>query len=144
MTTFVLDASVTMSWCFEDEVSIYAESVLAHLRRSDAVVPSIWPMEVANTLLIGERRGRVVQAKTEALLEGLRGLSIRVDNSPPLETWNSAVALARAQRLSVYDATYLALALRRGVPLATHDLQLCEAARDVGVPLLSPEGDSIP
>lgn len=140
MTTFVLDASVTMSWCFEDEVSSYAESVLSHLRRDDAVVPPIWPMEVANTLLIGERRGRVVQAKSQALLEGFRGLPIQVDSAPPLETWTSAVALARAHRLSVYDATYLALALRRSFPLATLDSRLREAAQNVGVPLFSSEG----
>ncbi|MGI8642700.1 MAG: type II toxin-antitoxin system VapC family toxin [Thermomicrobiales bacterium] len=137
MKTFVLDASVTMSWCFEDELSAYAESVLAYLRRSDAVVPPIWPMEVANTLLIGERRGRVVQATTEALLEGLRRLSIQVDSASPLETWTGAIALGRAQRLSVYDATYLALALRHSLPLATRDSRLRQAAHDVSVPVLS-------
>lgn len=136
---FVLDASVTMSWCFEDEITPYAESVLVHLRESRAIVPRIWPLEVANALLVGERRGRVVQAKTEALLNGLIGLSIGVDETAPLDAWDSALALGRTERLSLYDASYLALALREGLMLATQDARLRDAAGRVGVPLLAIE-----
>lgn len=139
--TFVLDASVTMSWCFEDETSPYAESVLEYLQRNSAVVPAIWPLEVANTLLAGERRGRVTRETTEALLAGMRDLPIVVETSIPLSSWNRALALGRSQRLSLYDATYLALALREDLPLATQDERLRIAAARVEVPLFSTEAE---
>lgn len=136
---FVLDASVTMSWCFEDEVTEYAESVLVRLREDAAIVPAVWPLEVANALLVGERRGRVLPTTTETLLRGLRGLSIGVDDAPPFDAWGSAISLGRMERLSLYDATYLSLALRDRLMLATQDARLREAAGRVGVPLLAPE-----
>lgn len=133
---FVLDASVALAWHFEDEASAYADRALERLREDDAVVPAIWPLEIANGLLAAERRGRLSAAdvaQAHGLLSdlpiGVNALTLQVALGPVLD-------LARAQGLSTYDAAYLELAMREGLPLATEDEALRAAARRVGVPLL--------
>ena len=102
----VLDCSVALCWYFRDEADPYADGVATKLTSTEAVVPSLWPLEVANAVLMGERRKRSTQAEAP-----------------------------RAQILSSYDAAYLELALRQGLPLASLDADLMDAARAVGVPL---------
>jgi predicted nucleic acid-binding protein len=137
LTRFVLDASVTLAWCFEDEASPYAEAVLEKLAPGAAVVPSIWPLEVANALLVAERRKRLTRAKVTRFLQVLRSLPIVVDSEGGARALDTVLDLARAHGLSVYDAGYLELALRDGLPLATLDERLKRAARQAGVEVAS-------
>ncbi len=132
--TFVLDTSVTMAWCFEDEVTPYTEAVLDRLETTTALVPPIWQLEVANVLLVSERRKRLTQAQTARFGELLRALPITLAERD--EGLDSLVAVGREHNLSAYDASYLALALASGLPLATGDAKLRAAAERAGVPLL--------
>lgn len=132
---FVLDGSVTMAWYFADESNDYAAAVLTDLEAGRALVPSLWPLEVANTVLVGERRKRSTEAQATAWLGILDTLSIEVERETTSHAWSSTLALARSQSLSAYDAAYLELAMRRGVPLATLDGKLRNAAQAVGVPI---------
>jgi predicted nucleic acid-binding protein len=132
---FVLDASVTMSWVFEDESSVYTDMVLEALAGMAALVPAIYPLEVGNALLVAERRSRLNQAATVQFLELLGQLPITVEFERSAQMLGEILALAREQRLSTYDAAYLHLAMRRGLPLATADAALRQAAARGGVPV---------
>ncbi len=130
---FVLDASMALAWCFEDESTPETESLLDRLSTDRAVVPCLWPLEVANALLVAERRKRVSGAKVAASLNVLRGLPISVDTETPARAFEGVLPVAREHGLSVYDAAYLELAIREGLPLATVDHGLKGAARRVGI-----------
>jgi predicted nucleic acid-binding protein len=130
---FVLDASIAACWAFEDEDHPHAAQALARIRTDEACVPSLWWFEVRNTLLVNERRGRLTEADTAAFLRGLSRLAVTVDSAPGEA---EVLALARRHRLTVYDAAYLELAQRQGVPLATLDSQLASAARAEKLPLI--------
>ena len=136
MTRFVLDCSVTMAWCFDDEATPYTNSVRDALVDIRAVVPSLWPLEVANVLLVAERRNRLEKADTTRFLALLQALPIRVDQGTSQRALREILDLAREQELSSYDASYLELAIREGLPLATLDGRVKDAAARVGVPLL--------
>lgn len=131
----VLDASVTLAWAFEDEGDVYTDLILESLAQIKAIVPVIWPLEVGNGLLAAERRGRLNQSATVHFLALLRQLPIAVEMEKPEQIWGETLALAREQRLSMYDATYLHLAMRHGLPLASTDELLRQAAARAGVPL---------
>jgi predicted nucleic acid-binding protein len=132
---FVVDNSVVMVWCFEDETSDYADKVLESLADAVAIVPAIWTLEVANTLLVAERRQRLSESKSTQFIQLLRTLPIQVIQEPfPLRN-DEIITLAREQRLSSYDAAYLDLAKREAVPLATLDKSLRRAAKAIQVPL---------
>jgi predicted nucleic acid-binding protein len=131
---FVIDASVAMAWCFEDEATPATEAVLDLLGNDHVVVPAIWPLEVANVLLVAERRGRLTEAQASRFLELLAQLPINVDTSPT--DMAGIVATGRRHTLSSYDAAYLHLAERLGATLATLDKPLAKAARKAGVQLL--------
>lgn len=133
--SLVLDASVTMAWAFEDETNAYPDLVLESLAEAKAFVPAIWPLEVGNAFLAAERRGRLTQADTVQFLALLWQLPIVVEPERPERMLGEILALAREQCLSTYDATYLHLAMRRGLPLATTDELLRQAATRAGVPL---------
>ena len=135
---FVLDVSVTLAWFFRDEADPYADSVGRFLAKSGAVVPVIWPLELANVLLSGERRRRTTRAEIETWLPWVRAQRIEVEgrNDPLSAALDSMIDLARSQALSVYDASYLELALRRGLPIASLDRRLRDDATATGVPLL--------
>jgi predicted nucleic acid-binding protein len=137
LNRFVVDCSVTMAWCFEDEVDAYADSVLTTVVRSAVTVPSIWPFEVISILGIGERRKRLSIADVAEFLAMLNALDIRIDQAAPEHIFGPVRLLARQQSLSAYDAAYLELAVREGLPLATRDGQLKKAARAVGVSLFT-------
>ncbi len=135
---FVLDASVAVAWCFEDETTKFTEGVLQLLADgAEALVPSLWPFEVANALLIAERRKRIVLTKVTALLQRIAGLPISVVTIDPRHAFEQILPLARGQGLSGYDAAYLELALRQGIPLATLDEELRRAVRMIGVELVT-------
>ncbi len=131
---FVLDASVTMAWCFEDEATPAADAVLDRLGQQEAVVPALWRLEVANVLLAAERRRRVSEATAARFVELLTALPIRVDPDPAGLT--ELLAAGRRHGLSAYDACNLVLAERLGVPLATLDEGLAAAGRAAGVAVL--------
>ncbi|BDI29917.1 ribonuclease VapC [Capsulimonas corticalis] len=133
---FIIDCSLTMAWCFEDEATPESRALQDRLESEDAVVPSIWPLEVANVLLVGERRGRLTQADVTQFITILQSLPINVDHAAEGVVFGQVLALARAHRLSVYDASYLELALRRNLALATFDRELRQAAQTLGVVLL--------
>jgi predicted nucleic acid-binding protein len=133
---FVLDASVTAAWCFWNESSSHAIALLDSLRQRKAVVPGLWHVETANMLLQAERRRRVTEAECVILTRFLATLPIETDSESERRAHGPILALARLHRLSAYDATYLDVAQRRGLPLATRDRLLEEAARESGVPLI--------
>jgi predicted nucleic acid-binding protein len=137
LTRVVVDSSIVGCWCFEDEASAVADAALSAVTRDGVVVPAVWWFEVRNLLLTGERVGRLDATGTAAFLADLGSLSIRIDRAPASDV---VLALARAHRLTVYDAAYLELALRVDAPLATLDRQLARAARAAKVPLLG-DGD---
>jgi len=132
---FVLDGSVTMVWGFEDEAGDYADAILNRMPNLQAYVPSLWSLEVANVLLVGERRKRMTPADTSRFLAILGTFPITVDEETVTQAWADTLHLARAHNLSAYDAAYLELAIRRGLPLATLDAKLKAAANAVGVPI---------
>jgi predicted nucleic acid-binding protein len=137
MSRFVLDCSVAMTWCFEDEADLFADSVLAGLATDEAVVPGIWPVEVANVLAMCERWGRVNAAEIATFVNLLNSLPIRIDDQTAKNAFGEAFRLARTHRLTAYDAAYLELALRSGCPLASLDTPLNETAAGLGVALFS-------
>lgn len=131
---FVLDASLTMAWCFEDEADPRTDAVLDHLQDEPAVVPMLWRLEVANVLLVAQRRKRLTPAQSTRFVELLEALPISVDESPV--DLAGVLATALGHQLSAYDATYLLLASRLGLALATADHALAQACRAAGVALL--------
>jgi len=137
MGMLVLDCSVTMSWLFREEFSSFAQDILREVSVGQAVVPAIWPLEVANVLLLAERRGRVSQVEGNRFLSLLEGLPIDVHAPPDRQPFDDLLPLARETGLSAYDAGYVELAGRFAIPLATLDRRLQAAAEQVGVSVLS-------
>jgi predicted nucleic acid-binding protein len=135
---FVLDGSLALAWYFKDEAVPYADAVAASFSNSRAIVPVIWPLEIANAVLMGERHPRSTEAQATRWLGYLGSLPIAVDDETNDRAWSDVLNLARAHRLSAYDLAYLELALRRGLPLATLDDQLKSTASDLGVSMFAP------
>ena len=136
-TQFVVDNSVVMSWCFIDETNSYADAVLNRLTKVSAIVPLIWPLEVVNVLLSAERQKRLSKSASMRFLTLLSQLPIFVEYERPDKMMKDLLTLARTSNLSSYDASYLDLAMRKGVPIATLDKNLIEAASRVDVPILA-------
>jgi predicted nucleic acid-binding protein len=133
---FVLDTSVTMRWFFGDgkpQDLVYAAKVLDAMKDADALVPVTWGLEVANVIAKAEAKGLVTEARSGAFLEMLEGAEIEVDAATFAHALSDTLQLARRYKLSAYDASYLELALRSGMPLATLDEDLQKAARKAGV-----------
>ena len=133
---FIADCSMTMSWCFLDEQTANTRHLLDRLKTEDVMVPRLWTVEVANVLFVAERRKRLTQAQTTRMITLLRSLPIVVDDHPESLDFDKVLPLARSHNISSYDAVYLGLALRTGLPLATLDEGLAEAAKAVGVETL--------
>lgn len=137
-----------MSWCFSDEVNAYGDTVLDSMYNAglqvEAVVPSLWSLEVANVLLVAERKHRITQAQTTRAITLLCSLPIVVDERTAAQAMGSTLALAREHNLSAYDAAYLELAMREGLPLATIDEQLSEVAPRSGVEIYLSAASSEP
>ncbi len=130
---FVLDASVTICWAFADESEAKARAALARLEKDSARVPGLWWYEVRNSLVMNERRKRITPAASNGFLRYLDRMEITLDQSPKEA---EVLQLARDNKLSIYDASYLELAQRENIPLATLDSALAAAARHIKVPLL--------
>jgi predicted nucleic acid-binding protein len=135
-SAFVLDCSATLPWIFSDEATDATDRLLNELTLGGhAWVPSLWHLELANVLVGAQRRNRLDQAGCEAFLSHLGEYDIRVDTETVPRAWSKTLDLALLHKLSVYDAAYLELALRRDLPLATMDGALLQAARVSGVRL---------
>ena len=135
----MLDASVALAWCLSDERSAYAERVVKRVAGSgQAVAPAIWPLEVANGLLVAERQARISRADVTLAAELLGELDILTKPQPLAVAMGETLNLARQYRLSTYDAAYLYLAMQEGAELATLDKALGEAARKAGVGVFRP------
>lgn len=133
---FVLDASVALAWCFRDEQNAQAHRILRRLDDEPAVAPSIWLLEVANGLLLAQRRGRLSRAELSQVVGVFEDLPITSQEVNLEQALGSILELGDTHGLSAYDAAYLELAMRAGLPLATQDRALRAAAERVGVPLL--------
>ena len=138
--SFVLDSSVALSWCFEDEHTPLSVALLERVAESGAMAPLLWPLEVLNGLLMAERRNRLDGARRQQLSGFLHNLPVTLDLETSTQAWTETVQLAQRFRLTVYDAVYLELAQRSGVALATLDQDLRAAAGALGVSLLGAEG----
>ena len=135
---FVLDCSVTLCWYFQDEVNDYADDVQDQLVHVQAIVPVIWPLEVANCLLVGERRKRSTVSQATSWTQHLATMPISVETLTTAQAWGSILAIGRAHDVTAYDAAYLELAIRRGLPLATVDTKLKAAAAKAAVKTYQP------
>ena len=135
---FVIDNSVVMAWCFSETSSGYARGILELLADHRAVAPGVWPLEAANALLVAERRRRIPSAQVLLFLQLLSALPISVEHETTARVFGEIFSLAHATGLSSYDASYLELAMRESVPLATLDDDLRKAARKCGVRILEP------
>lgn len=146
---FVLDCSVAISWCLVNENNPTADAILAMMPDAEAFVPGIWSLEIANVLLVAERRNRMTQEQSEEAIALLQLLLIQVDTATDANALGATLALGRQEGLAAYDAAYLELALRLGLPLATIDTRLAEAAARCGVDLVvadeeKPSSEEVP
>ena len=133
MSGFVIDASVLATWSLEDEADARVDSVIESLTRLGACAPSLFFFEIRNVLIVNERRRRVTAAQSAEFVRELSRMRIRLE-SPSQDL--DLLALARERNLTIYDAAYLELAIREGLPLATLDRALERAATAEGVALL--------
>ena len=131
--SMVLDSSATLAWVYSDEITEPIRHVFDLVGENGAWVPGLWKLEVANILEMGVRRGRHDAAFRNSTLADLALLPIRVDSETDRQAWGATLQLAERHRLTLYDAAYLELALRRGLPLATLDAELRRAAQAEGV-----------
>lgn len=137
MSGIVVDASVTLSWCFPDEQTRLSIEVLDRLKAGDdPLVPAFWLVEVLNTLLVGEKRGRITPEQTRVFLEELRRVGPVLDCASPEQVFMSVQTISRERGLSPYDALYVELAVRKRCPLATLDRSQKSAAQALGVECL--------
>ena len=134
--SFVLDNSVTMRWLFLDgkpQQIEYADKVLAMIKQSKAIVPATWGLEVANVIARAEATSKISEAQSETFLEILNAMNIELDHETFTYAFSDTLRLSRRYRLSSYDASYLELALRLNLPLATLYEDLQKAAAKAGV-----------
>lgn len=126
---------MTMAWCFEDESTGYTDSVLECLTNRTAVVPALWNLEVANVLLLAEKKNRITKDQSIEFIDILSTLPIIVDPSTSSRAMHSIYALAFHANLTIYDAAYLELAIREKIPLLTLDKDLINAAKKLQIPI---------
>lgn len=134
--SLVLDNSVALAWCFEDEQSPAIMALLDRVVERGAVAPQLWPIEALNGLLTAQRRGRIDAEARAQMSSLLADLPIVLDDQTAGQLWTATARLAEQHQLTAYDATYLELAVRLNLPLATNDRALITAARVEGVALL--------
>ncbi len=145
MSALVIDASITLSWLFPDEASDLAIAVQDHLPRVEAVwVPTHWRLEVCNSLWMAERRKRLDAAGVAQAAELFLKLPVATDPDTNDRAGRETLSLARQHGLSVYDAAYLELVLRRGASLASLDVPLRVVAKKLGVCLLPRKLPEVP
>lgn len=132
---FVLDNSVTMRWLFGDGSSsdqTYSRQVLASISNANVIVPEVWSLEVANVIVRAEKKFGLTEARSSAFMHALQQMHIEIDRESSVHAMGDTLQLARRYNLSAYDATYLELALREGLPLATLDEGLIKAIKKAG------------
>lgn len=134
--SFVLDASIALAWCFDDERTQPVIDLLYRVGQTGALAPLLWPLEALNGLLMAERRRRVDAKRRQRLAGFLRALPVTLDTETADQAWTATIRIAERLRLSVYDAAYLELAQRRKLPLATLDEDLIKAAKALGTTVL--------
>ena len=134
--SLVLDSSVTLAWCFEDERTDATDALLERVVKSGAEAPALWPLEVLNALAMAERRGRIQPDQRLRLTGLIHDLPVSIDVETASLAWAATSRLATRHRLTIYGATYLELAQRLGLPLATLDMDLRAAADALGVAVL--------
>jgi predicted nucleic acid-binding protein len=135
---FVLDASVALLWLVPQSNFAgvdYANVSLNALKESQALVPSLWPLEIANVVAKLEAKGIVTEADSQRFIALLSRLNIVTDQATASHALGDTLNIARRHKLSAYDAAYLELALRTGLPLATLDAHLAKAAVSTGMPI---------
>lgn len=138
--SFVLNASVTMAWCFEAEATPYTKYILALMGDgAEAWVPALWRLEVVNALLKAKRQGRITADRVESFLRELRDFTIEFDLECIARADNEILRLGLKHQLSSYDAAYLELAMRRGLPMATNDNNLVNALQANSLALVMPQ-----
>jgi predicted nucleic acid-binding protein len=141
MKAFVLDCSATLPWVFASEATPETDALLDILAAGGkAWVPALWHLELGNVLLGAQRKGRIDKAGIEKFLAALGVYDIEVDPETMTVAWSRTLALAESFGLSVYDAAYLELALRRGLPLASLDAPLRKAMQKAGGQMLPTQG----
>ena len=137
MSGFVADASATLPWCFAEEATPATEALLDRAKGGEEVlVPAHWSTEVMNGLVMAVRRGRIDLERVSRFARDLAALPIRIVPSHTPGAWDAVIRVATGHRLTIYDAAYLALAQRTGLPLATLDGDLRNAAPAAGVALV--------
>lgn len=134
--SFVLDCSVTMIWCFEDERTAATDALLARVVDAGAIAPFLWPLEVTNVLLNAVLRKRIPSDAVNQVAQRIAALPVVIDKEGAELVWGNTLQLAERYALTSYDACYLELAQRKALPLATLDAALRRAATAAGVTLL--------
>ncbi len=132
----VIDASVALSWFLQDEQSPASDRLFSQVAEEGAIVPSLWRLEIANALQVAVRRNRIDRAHRDGTIQRAGRLPIEVDPETDTHAWTRTLHLSERHNITVYDAAYLELALRKGVPLATRDQELAKAAVESGVTVL--------
>jgi len=141
MTGFVLDNSVSMRWLLASEKSSdqkYAENVLDSMMEADALIPNLWHLEAISVLLGAEKRGKINLGEIERFISQLENLPIHVDTLTAHQAFGRTLVLSREYNPSSYDASYLELAMRKGLPLSSLDKKLVKAANKAGVDIYKP------
>ena len=134
--SFVLDNSVALAWCFEDERTAATAALLHRVAETGVSTPMLWPLEALNGLLVAERHGRLDASRRHRLAGFLQALPITIDDETAGQAWTATAHLAERFGLSAYDAVYLELAVRNQLPLASLDRELRVAGRALGISLL--------
>lgn len=132
----VLDASVALSWCFADETTPETDNILINIDEYDFYVPGLWSLEVGNILLLARKKQRISAAIMTESLSLLESLKIHTDTSTASRAFHQTLSLAQTHQLTTYDAAYLELAMRLGLPLATKDKALRKVCEQLHVPLV--------
>lgn len=137
MNSFVLDASITLAWCFKDEQTSFTQSLMKKIDEFTIFVPSIWSLEISNVLIMAERQNRIKLVDVTNFIANLECLNIKVDDTTSMRSFHDILNLAYSKKMTTYDAAYLELALRTGFPLASKDKHLCKVAKSFGVQILN-------
>lgn len=133
MNRIVLDASAALAWCFREEAQDYPAILRQHLGSAQAVVPGIWPLEIANSIAAALRRKKIEPAEVTRFLAIIEELGVLIDPLTAEKALKETLAIATERDLTAYDAAYLELAMREGAQLATLDGDLRRAATEAGV-----------
>ena len=136
--SLVLDGSAVVAWCFEDKTTPAIDALMIRVAESGAVVPAIWRLEIVNALVVAERRKKILPEKSAQFIYDLQRLSILIDLDGMGHIFSEVLNYSRVYQRSSYDASYLELAKRLGLPFATKDEPLKKAAEELGIPLFQP------